>query len=298
MNGAADSQESYLTMGDGTRLFIRDWLVHDSAIKETHQENKPQPCVVILHGLGEHCGRYGHVATFFNSHGLSVRTFDHRGHGQSEGARGDCPDSTAIANDAEIVIRDFAGRCQTLPILFGHSMGGLLAAYLATSFATSAPQQPQLSGLILSSPALGLRLTALHRLLHKLFLVTAPHFAMSLPFKPDQLSHELAAVAAYINDPFVHHQATATLLESLLSAIDFVQRHAPILSIPVLLLVAEQDSVVNPQGSHDFFKALPNGLATAHFYADYFHEIFNEIGSDKVFDDVQDWLTAHRMIHQ
>lgn len=293
MNHIAETQESCLTMRDGTKLFIRDWLAPGSAINN-QETNKPLPCVVILHGLGEHCGRYGHIAAFFNSHGLSVRTFDHRGHGQSEGARGDCPDSTCIVNDAQIVIRDFAKRCQTSPILFGHSMGGLFAAYIAASKKLHEPYP--LSGLILSSPALGLRLTVLHRALFKLLQTVAPHFAISLPFKPDQLSHELATIVAYIKDPFVHHQATATLLESMLLAIDFVRRYAQTMTIPVLLLAAEDDRIVNPKGSHDFFGMLPNGLGTAHFYPDYFHEIFNEIGADKVFDDVKNWLTAQHIV--
>jgi alpha-beta hydrolase superfamily lysophospholipase len=78
-----------------------------------------------MHGLGEHCGRYAHVARFFNEHGWSVRTYDHRGHGRSGGARGDVPDHEAVLRDAKIVVDDFAQRFDAPPLLLGHSMGGL-----------------------------------------------------------------------------------------------------------------------------------------------------------------------------
>ena len=271
-----NSVESWLSMKDGTKIFIRDWFNEDG--------DKNKPCVVIMHGLAEHSGRYEHVAAFFNSCGFSVRTFDHRGHGQSDGARGDCPDSMTIVHDAETIIRDFAQHCQHRPILFGHSMGGLFAARIA--LAARVP----LRGLVLSSPALALRLTRLQRLLIKIMSVIAPHVAMSPPFDPATLSHQLATVVAYLSDPLVHRKITASLGNSMLSAIDFVKTHASKLAVPALLLVAEDDEIVDPRGSHAFFEALPDKLGTAHFYADYYHEVFNEVGADSVFDDLNSWL--------
>jgi len=270
-------------MEDGTKIFIRDWLNEEN--KADNNKNASQRCVVILHGFGEHCGRYDHIAAFFNSRGFAVRTFDHRGHGQSDGARGDCPDSMRIVNDAEIIIRDFAHHCQHGPILFGHSMGGLFAARIA--LAANIP----IDGLVLSSPALALRLTRPQRLLLKIASIIAPHFATSPPFNPEVLSHQLSTVVAYLSDPLVHRQITASMGKSMLSAIDFVKTHASKLTVPTLLLVAEDDQIVDPQGSHTFFEALPDKLGTAHFYVDYYHEVFNEAGADKVFDDLNKWLT-------
>jgi alpha-beta hydrolase superfamily lysophospholipase len=246
--------------------------------------------VLILHGLAEHCGRYGHIATFFTERGFAVRTFDHRGHGQSSGARGDCPDSMSLVNDAEIIIRDFAKHCQTQPLLFGHSMGGLFAARIATS--ATVP----LRGLILSSPALALWLTPVHRILIKLLSVLAPHFAIKVRFNPEYLSHELATVVGYLSDPLVHQRLTASLVNSILAAIDFIKSHASTITIPTLLLVAQQDHVINPQGSHDFFNALPDKLRTAHFYADDYHEIFNESDTARVLGDLHNWLTEQQFI--
>jgi len=272
--------ESRLSLNDGTELFIRDWL------NEGTNEGKPSSCIVIMHGLGEHCGRYQHIAPFLNSCGFSVRTFDHRGHGQSGGARADIPDLLAMVHDAEFIIEDLAERCQTLPILFGHSMGGLFAAHIATAGSV------ELRGLILSSPALALRLGRADRFFLKIMSLAMPHFAISNGLDSANLSHDPAVSTAYNNDPLVHRKITASLLNGMLNSIDYVQTHAPILTIPTLLMVAEDDRLVDPQGSHDFFDSLPSNLGTAHFYAGFYHEIFNETKSDIVFKDLQNWLSA------
>lgn len=276
--------ESRFGSDDGTELFIRDWLIEGS------KEGEPSPCIVIMHGLGEHCGRYQHIAPFLNSCGFSVRTYDHRGHGQSGGARADIPDSLALIRDAEILIHDFAERCQTLPILFGHSMGGLFAARIATA------ANVRLRGLILSSPALKLWLSDLDRFFLRIMSFIAPHLGISNGLDTANLSHSAAVNAAYDNDPLVHKKITASLLNGMLQAIDYVQTHAPILSIPTLLLVAGDDRLIDSQGSHDFFESLPTNLGTAHFYPDFYHEIFNETDATEVFNDLHRWLSTRNFI--
>ena len=159
-------RESHIITPDGVTLFIRDWLIDAST--PVSGDAHIQRSIVIMHGLGEHCGRYHHIATFLNSCGLSVRTYDHRGHGQSGGSRGDVPDPLALVRDAELIIRQFAQSGHARPLLFGHSMGGLFAAQLAAILSTrlmaasaansatglteNALPVLQLGGLILSSP--------------------------------------------------------------------------------------------------------------------------------------------------
>ena len=282
-NLPAVQRESRIQVTDGSELFIRDWL-------PVGELQAPQACIVILHGLGEHCGRYEALAEFLAQRGFAVRSFDHRGHGQSDGARADLPDPLAIVHDAELLINDFANQCQTQPILFGHSMGGLFAARIATA------RTVNLRGLILSSPALGLRLGRFDLLFLRMMSVLAPHLAISHGLKPNRLSHDPAVATAYENDPLVHKKITPSLLNGMLTAIDYVQSRAPLLTIPTLLLVAEEDYLVNPQGSRDFFEALPSNLGTAHFYPGFYHEIFREVGAAQVFDDMQDWLSARHFI--
>ena len=277
------ARESQLITDDGVTLFVCDWLT-DAPIQHS---------IVIMHGLGEHCGRYRHVADFFNACGLSVRTYDHRGHGRSGGPRGDIPDPLSFVNDAEMVVRDFKQNGHVRPLLFGHSMGGLFAACLAARLAATNHLDPdfQLCGLILSSPALGLRLSAPETLLLKLMTGIAPHFGVPTRFNSRFLTHDQAAIQSNKNDPLVHDKITASLLSGMLDAIKFTQNHAPVINIPTLLLVSENDHLVDPQGSRMFVDNCPTQLVSAQFYPDFYHEIFNEADASRVFSDLKDWLT-------
>ena len=283
MAAASLAQEHQLAATDGTPLFVRDWPLAPST--------PAVGAVLLMHGLGEHCGRYGHVARFFNQRGYAVRSYDHRGHGRSGGARGDVPDGAALVRDAELVLADFmqsasgaaSGR---LPLLFGHSMGGLFAARFATGRA--AP----LSGLILSSPALAVPLSGSQKILLKMLAAVAPGLAIPNGLQTRYLSHDPAVEAAYRQDPLVHGKISARLLHGMLDAIAFSQAQAATLAIPTLLLVAGADRLVDPNGSRAFFPQLGPGLGTLHLYDELYHEIFNERDAGRVFADLDAWLTA------
>jgi alpha-beta hydrolase superfamily lysophospholipase len=268
--------ELTFTTNDGTSLFVRDWPL--AGPDATHDG------VFIMHGLGEHCGRYAHVARFFNELGFAVRTYDHRGHGQSGGARGDVPDTEALLRDARMLLNDFSKKLKAPPLLFGHSMGGLFAARFAT--AGLAPVR----ALILSSPALALHMSGFERGLLKVASLLIPGVGMPNGLKTTYLSHDAKVVAAYENDGLVHNKISARLLNAMLQAAEFSHQHAAQLTIPVLLLVAQQDHLVDPEGSASFAKNLNPVRAQAIFYADFYHEIFNELEARRVFDDVRTWL--------
>lgn len=271
-----NTQEFTLTTSDGTHLFVRDWPLAGSAAQ--------QDGVFIMHGLGEHCGRYAHVARFFNALGFAVRTYDHRGHGQSGGNRGDVPDTEALLRDARMLLNDFSKKLQAPPLLFGHSMGGVFAARFAT--AGLAPVR----ALILSSPALALHMSGLEKVLLKVASLLIPGVGIPNGLKTSYLSHDAEVVAAYENDALVHGKISARLLNAMLQAAEFSHQHAAQLTIPVLLLVAQQDHLVDPKGSATFAKNLNPARAKAIFYPDFYHEIFNELEATRVFDDLRSWL--------
>lgn len=271
-------RELTLSGTDTTSLFVADWPVGAPAAKPAG--------VVLMHGLGEHCGRYGHVARFFNDCGFAVRAYDHRGHGRSGGARGDTPSADAMVQDARIVIDDFARQLAAPPLLLGHSMGGLFAAYYATRALSP------LGGLILSSPALRIGLKGAQKLLLQILGVVAPGLGIPNGLNSKYLSHRREVVDAYDSDPLVHPKISARLLHAMLDAIGFAQAHASALDIRTLLLVAGDDRLVDASGSDAFFGKLAPGLGTMHRYAGYYHEIFNEVDSARVFGDIRAWLAA------
>jgi alpha-beta hydrolase superfamily lysophospholipase len=240
----------------------------------------------VFHGLGEHCGRYAHVARFFNDCGWAVRSYDHRGHGRSGGARGDVTDNEAILRDAKLVVDDFSRQFETPPLLLGDSMGGLFAARFATGALSP------LRGLILVSPALSVHMSRAQKLLLKVLTTIAPGFAVPNGLPVRYLSHDPAVAIAYKKDPLVHSRISARLVLSMLAAIDHVRSHASTLAIPTLLLVAGDDRLVDPSGSKAFHAALAPGIGTMHWYADFYHEVFNETDAQRVFDDLHRWLTG------
>jgi alpha-beta hydrolase superfamily lysophospholipase len=273
----ANRRELQLVASDGTALFITDWPGEGC-------EQGRERGILLMHGLGEHCGRHVHVARFFNDAGWSVRTYDHRGHGRSGGARGDTPDDEALLRDAKLVFDDFAQRFSTPPLLLGHSMGGLFAARFATG--ALAP----IGGLILSSPALAIPLSGGQKLLLKTLGAIAPGIGVPNGLPTRYLSHDPAIEEAYRRDPLVHSKITPRLLRAMLAAADFSQAHAATLKIPVLMAVAGDDRLVDASGSDTFFNRLAPGIGSMHRYADYYHEIFNEVGAARVFNDIGAWL--------
>jgi alpha-beta hydrolase superfamily lysophospholipase len=268
-------QSHQISAADGTMLYVTDYLLPASQALGS---------VVLMHGLGEHSGRYRHVAAFFNECGLSVRCYDHRGHGRSQGKRGDVINGDPILQDAEIIIDDFSARFYEPPFLFGHSMGGLFAARFALA------RMSQLRGLILSSPALSLRLSAFQARMLKVMHALAPSLGVPNGLSPSFLSHDAKVVAAYRADPLVHGRISARLLRSMLTSIDYCQARAGSLAIPTVMLVAGDDRLVDPEGSRRFFAHLPPGIAQLHVYDGMYHEIFNELDSQRPLADLKTWL--------
>lgn len=269
-------RESMLQAADATPLFVRDWPLGAGR----------RGSIVLMHGLGEHCGRYAHVARFLNECGYSVRAYDHRGHGRSGGARGDVPDSEALLRDAKVVIDDLSAKLQAPPLLLGHSLGGLIAAHYATRGISP------LRGLILSSPALRIRLSGAQKFLLKILSAVAPGFGTPNGLDSGYLSHDKAVVDAYDGDPLVHPKITARLLNGMLDAIEYSQSHAPALQVRTLLLVSGDDHLVDASGSERFYAQLAPGVGTMHRYPALYHEIFNEIESRPVYDDLRTWLNG------
>ena len=264
-----------VSTADGTMLYVTDYMLPPAHARGS---------VVLMHGLGEHSGRYRSLAGFFNQCGLSVRAYDHRGHGRSQGKRGDVINGDPMLQDAEIIVDDFSTRYVQPPFLFGHSMGGLFAARFALS------RLAPLRGLILSSPALSLRLSAFQAITFKLMHELAPSIGVPSALPASLLSHDASVVAAYRADPLVHRKISARLLRSMQSSIAYCQTHAGSLSIPALMLVAGDDRLVDADGSRQFFAHTPPGMAEIHVYDGMFHEIFNEPDAHRPRAELKRWV--------
>ena len=222
----ADSTLTTFVASDGDNLAIQDWPL---------DANVPLRGVVLLvHGLGEHAGRYDALARQLNAWGFAVRGYDQYGHGESGGARGGLPAANRLVDDLADILHSTRRRMpRGCPlILLGHSMGGLVAGRLLA-------QEPRAAeGLVLSSPALALRLNPLQRLLLAVVPELAPGLRLRNGVRPQQLSHDATVVAAYRSDRLVHHRISARLARFMDESGRALLQAAPGWSVPTLLLLS------------------------------------------------------------
>jgi alpha-beta hydrolase superfamily lysophospholipase len=262
-------------------LFERSWPVPAGT--------EVRGSIVIVHGLGEHSGRYELLGRHLAALGYTVLGYDLRGHGASPGARGGLSSPEELLDDLRAVFATAGSAGGRAPFLLGHSMGGAVAARAVTD-GVVAPR-----GLILSSPALRLLLTRAQLGLLAAALRVAPDRAVPNRLPLEKLSHDPAIVAAYRADPAVHDRVTPRLTRFLLDAGVAARRDAARCTVPTLLLVSGQDGLVDARGAREFAAALPPGVGTLHVYDDLYHELFNELepGRGRVLADLAAWLAAH-----
>jgi acylglycerol lipase len=246
--------------------------------------------VVIVHGAGEHSGRYDGVAGALVEAGYAVYALDHQGHGRSGGPRALM---RRMDNALVDVYKLVAGTTQKAggrpPYLLGHSMGGTIA----TAFALRWPDK--LAGLILSSPLLSLPEVKLpERIALGVLSRVAPRLGVS-KVDPSLVSRDPEQVKAYESDPLVHHaRLPARTAGELVKAVRAFPREAPDLELPLLIMSAGADRIVSPGGAEMLFERAGSDDKTLKVYADLFHEIFNETEPDRteVIGDMIAWLEA------
>jgi alpha-beta hydrolase superfamily lysophospholipase len=266
-----------LQLADGAALSVRDWPVPEGLAR--------RGSILIVHGLGEHNGRYAHVADRLAGIGLAVRAYDHRGHGHSDGVRGAIPHPEALLDDIRAVFDDLRGDGEP-PFVLGHSMGGTVAARAATG-GWITPR-----ALVLSSPALRVGLPWLKAAGMAVARRLAPDRGLPNSLPVGMLSHDVRVVEAYKSDALVHDRITPRLYDFLAEAGAAARRDATRFTIPTLLLVAGIDRLVDAEGAREFAAALPDGVGTLHVYDDLYHELFNEREPDRgrVLDELCGWL--------
>jgi len=253
--------------------------------------------IVLVHGLGEHVGRYAHIAAFFNDRGWRVVGYDHRGHGRSDGARGRLAAVDDLLIDLARAIDAVRAEHPGGPlVLLGHSLGGLVAArFVAGALAPAAAWSRPVDALLLSSPVLVTAMKPLQKAMLAVLGPLTPNHAVANGLKPEWISRDPAVVAAYRADPLVHDRIAPRLARFIVDGCELVQRAAPRWTVPTLLLYAGADRCVLPAGSAAFAAAAPKAVVTARVYPSLFHEIMNEPEQGEVlsaFAEGLDTLTA------
>ena len=263
-------QTASLAAGDGLVLFTRRWLAPE-----------PRVAVLLVHGLGEHCGRWDHVAELLNERGMSVFSFDLRGHGRSGGRRAHVDSFDDYIHDLRLVAETDVIPTGLPWVLYGHSMGGLIATVYLTG------DNPQPAAGVLSAPALDADVpTALRYAANVLGRVT-PALPLPNSIKGDHLCRDPAVAEAYFGDPLVETKATAGFGREALLAQTNVRAALGQISVPLLVFHGAEDELVPPRASAPF-----GGVesATRRLYPGLRHETHNEPEQEQVIGDVADWI--------
>jgi len=268
--------EFTLPSGDGLVLYAQGW----------DPQADSQAMVCLVHGLGEHSGRYQHVAKAFNDAGYSVLTFDLRGHGKSGGPRGHTPSEEAYLADIDCLMQTAAQHYPGKPrFLYGHSLGGLLVLFYTLR------RCPDIRGVISTSPALRTPLTeqTVKVALSKTLAPILPTVSLPTGLDARQISHDPRVIQIYQADPLVHDRATFAMGASMVRAIEWTWAHAADFPVPLLLAHGTADQITYSKGSQDF-AALVKAPVTLKLWEGLKHETHNEPEQRQVLAYLVSWM--------
>ena len=259
---------------DGTRLAYRAW---------------PKPgsiALAVVHGLGEHAGRYARFAEGMARHGMGTYALDLRGHGISPGQRGHVDSWSQWTDDVAAFVSHVESIAAAEVVPVGHSFGGV--TLLSTVLAGKLPETRRF---VVSSPALKLKLAVPGWKLTfgPIASKVVPRLALANEVDPKSVSRIPEVVDAYRNDPLVHNKISTRLGAEWQDATRVVMSRAGEIRIPFLILAGTADALIDPAGSRELHEQTKS-TSDLRMLEGRFHEPFNDIGSGEVFQLIADWL--------
>ncbi|WP_340074144.1 lysophospholipase [Leptobacterium sp. I13] len=244
--------------------------------------------VVLVHGMGEHSGRYtSSVVPFFLNRNFAVVTFDHFGHGKSEGRRGHCPSYKALLDSAEEAIMKAKKEFPDRPVfLYGHSMGGNVVINYALR------RNPDIVGVIATSPFLRLAFQppkwkiTMGKLLQKIM----PSITLPTALDTKAISRDPEEVKKYEEDPLVHDKISPNFSFPVMEAAEWALENAPSLQKPILLLHGTGDKIIDHTATVEFAQKTQN--ATLQLFDNGYHELHNDLEKDRFLNVIADWIQS------
>lgn len=285
--GWVSHPETFPTHEGGARLF---GVLHE----DSSWRNGPK-LLLVLHGLGEHGGRYAHFPHYLRDTLSAVYTYDHRGHGRSEGLRGHAEKLDDLVQDAASVIERWDEKLRSKHgsseiHLLGHSMGGLIALRLLLS-----KKGLPLRSATLSAPFLGLG-TKMNPIKQAGAQALARIWGtLQLPTNLDAggVSRDPKVVRAYLDDRLVHDRMTPKFFSEIMAAISETRAQRRGIEVPCQFLVPLQDRLVDAEATFAFARGLELKDKLVKSYPEFFHESFNETEKEIAFEDLRSWIQVH-----
>lgn len=264
---------------DGLKIYAQAW----------EPETAPKAVVCLVHGLGEHGGRYTYVAETLNQGGYAVLASDLRGHGKTEGKRGHAPSFDAFMDDMAILLKNAAQCYSGSPcFLWGHSLGGVLVANYVLR------RKPQLEGVVITSAGF-LRTSISNQKTKIQFAKIAgkiiPEMSMPTGLDAKKISRDPEVVERYVNDPLVHGVATLAMAKYTIDAIPWACAHASEWTLPVLIMHGDGDAIAFVSGSEEFANLIKQDC-TLKIWPGLWHETHNEPEKEQVLAYALGWLDS------
>lgn len=272
--------EDWVLTEQKQKLFLRGWA----------PEN-PKASIFLTHGQAEHSGCYGRLVQFLTKNKYSVWAWDLRGHGKSDGKRGYVSDFSDYVQDFRQVLQFVKSQVPTNQslILVSHSMGGLIqtrALIENPDLQLSAKMQ------ILSSPLFGLavKVPMIKEKAAHILARLLPTVTMFNEINYSVLSHDSEVQSEYRQDKLRHDQVSPTVYLGMLESFGLLNQVASKIKIPTLLQQAGADMVVSRSAAERVYANLASVDKEIRVYEGFYHEIYNEVGRDQVFDDLLAFL--------
>jgi len=257
--------------------------------------------VCLVHGLGEHTGRYAHVAAALNEAGYAVLGFDLRGHGKSEGLRGHTPSYDALLDDIGRLLDEAAQRYPgKAQFIYGHSLGGNLVLNYALRRKPALSEEKRsrrVAGVVSTSPAIRVThpLPATQLALAKVMNKLQPTMQMPNGLTLDGLARDPEVIRAYKSDPLVHNKISVRLAVEMLQAGEWALAHAAEFPLPLLLVHGSADELTSAAATQEFAGKVRGGGGdfTLKIWDGFYHETHNEPEKAEVLGFMIDWLRPH-----
>ena len=277
---AIDIQIKYITNSKGERFFTQRWI-----------PAKPKALIALVHGFGDHSGRYAHVINHFARAGFAVSAYDLRGHGLSDGRRGDCESFDQHVADLHSFVWETAHEvCEGTPVVI---VGMGVGAVIAMQYTTTYPRA--VAGIVAVAPTLAPHIRAkgwqkwLARKIGKVF----PRLPIEFTFSPADLTRDAQAIADYLQDPLVFQRLSARAYLSFREKIKFIMPLAFRMRHPLMIVQAREDRISPPEASERFFGEVIQENKKIVLLNGSFHEPFNDSSCEEVLAAVDDWLAAN-----
>ncbi len=265
----------YWTAADGARL----------ALRRARPSGVSRGTVIVLHGFGDHSGRYAEVAGWLSARGLAVFALDQRGHGKSPGRRGHMARFAQFLSDVAALRRLAAGEAPGPQLLLGHSFGGCVALrYLET-----APEG--VAGAVIVSPFLAVAMPVAwwKRLLARALGEVLPALPVATGLDFAHLSTDPAVGHAARSAPLYPRVMTPRAYREIRAAQAAVVAEGDRIAVPLLFLIGGDDRIVSRPAAEAFARGL-KGDVTVRVYDQFYHEVLNEPHRARAYRDVEPWL--------